>query len=34
MNGKVRIDRLDYIRIFNNNPRTYTHLLRVIKKIV
>ncbi|WP_405413844.1 NlpC/P60 family protein [Maribacter sp. Asnod1-A12] len=34
VNGKVRIDRLDHTGIFNNNLRTYTHQLRVIKKIV
>ncbi|WP_291961684.1 NlpC/P60 family protein [Maribacter sp.] len=34
VNGKVRIDRLDHTGIFNNDLRTYTHKLRVIKKIV
>ncbi len=34
VNGKVRIDRLDHTGIFNNDLRTYTHQLRVIKKIV
>ncbi len=34
VNGKVRIDRIDHTGIFNNDLRTYTHQLRVIKKIV
>ncbi|MDF4222532.1 NlpC/P60 family protein [Maribacter sp. M208] len=34
VNGKVRIDRLDHTGIFNNDLRTYTHKLRVIKKVV
>ena len=34
VNGKVRIDRIDHTGIFNNDIRTYTHQLRVIKKIV
>ncbi|TLP81872.1 NlpC/P60 family protein [Maribacter sp. ACAM166] len=34
VNGKVRIDRLDHTGIFNNDLRTYTHQLRVIKKII
>ncbi|WP_291967893.1 NlpC/P60 family protein [Maribacter sp.] len=34
VNAKVRIDRLDHTGIFNNDLRTYTHKLRVIKKIV
>lgn len=34
VNGKVRVDRLDHTGIFNNDLRTYTHQLRVIKKIV
>lgn len=34
VHGKVRIDRLDHTGIFNNDLRTYTHQLRVIKKIV
>lgn len=34
VNGKVRIDRLDHTGIFNNDLRTYTHQLRVIKKVV
>nr|WP_314558917.1 C40 family peptidase [uncultured Capnocytophaga sp.] len=31
--GKVRIDRLDHIGIFNNELRNYTHQLRLLKKI-
>ncbi len=31
--GKVRIDRLDQHGIYNNEARTHTHRLRVIKKI-
>ena len=31
--GKVRIDRLDQSGIFNEEKRTHTHKLRVIKKI-
>ena len=34
VNGKVRVDRLDHTGIFNNDLRTYTHQLRVIKKVV
>jgi len=34
LNGKVRIDRIDHTGIFNNDLRTYTHQLRVIKKII
>lgn len=34
VNGKVRIDRIDHTGIFNNDLRTYTHQLRVIKKII
>ena len=34
VNGKVRVDRLDHAGIFNNDLRTYTHKLRVIKKII
>jgi len=34
VNGKVRIDRLDHTGIFNTEQRSYTHKLRVIKKIV
>jgi len=34
VNGKVRIDRIDHTGIFNNDLRTYTHQLRVIKKVV
>jgi len=32
--GKVRIDRLDQTGIFNTENKTYSHKLRVIKKIV
>ncbi len=32
--GKVRIDRIDHTGIFNTKKRTYTHKLRVIKRIV
>jgi len=32
--GKVRIDRIDHTGIFNAETRTYTHSLRVIKKII
>jgi hypothetical protein len=32
--GKVRIDGLDHSGIFNYESRTYSHQLRVIKKIV
>jgi hypothetical protein len=32
--GKVRIDRLDHTGIFNNETKTHTHKLRVIKRIV
>lgn len=34
VNGKVRIDRIDHTGIFNNDLRTYTHQLRVIKKVI
>lgn len=34
VNGKVRIDRIDHTGIFNNDLRTYTHQLRVIKKMI
>ena len=34
VHGKVRIDRIDHSGIFNNDTRTYTHQLRVIKKII
>tara|TARA_R110002051_G_scaffold232889_2_gene294563 strand:- start:3697 stop:4449 length:753 start_codon:yes stop_codon:yes gene_type:complete len=34
VNGKVRIDRLDHTGIYNNDLRTYTHQLRVIKKVI
>lgn len=32
--GKVRIDRLDHSGIFNTEQKTYTHKLRVIKKLI
>ncbi|MGI9545949.1 MAG: NlpC/P60 family protein [Flavobacteriaceae bacterium] len=32
--GNVRVDRLDHTGIFNVEDRTYSHSLRVIKKIV
>jgi len=32
--GKVRIDRLDHTGIFNMESRSYTHQLRVIKRII
>lgn len=32
--GKVRIDRLDHLGIYNNDNRRHTHKLRVIKKII
>ena len=32
--GKVRIDRIDHTGIFNTETNTYTHKLRVIKKII
>lgn len=32
--GKVRIDRIDHTGIFNTETSTYTHKLRVIKKII
>lgn len=34
VHGKVRIDRLDHTGIFNYDTKTYTHQLRVIKKII
>lgn len=34
VHGKVRIDRLDHTGIFNNDLRSYTHPLRVIKQIL
>lgn len=34
VNGKVRIDRIDHTGIFNSDKGTYTHQLRVIKKII
>ena len=32
--GKVRVDRLDHIGIFNEELRNYTHQLRLLKRIV
>lgn len=32
--GKVRIDRLDHLGIYNIDTRRHTHKLRVIKKVV
>ncbi|MCK5440951.1 MAG: C40 family peptidase [Maribacter sp.] len=32
--GKVRIDRIDHTGIFNNDTKTYTHQLRVIKQLI
>lgn len=32
--GKVRVDRLDHLGIFNAETRKHTHKLRVIKKII
>ena len=32
--GKIRIDRIDHTGIFNSETRSYTHSLRVIKKII
>lgn len=32
--GKVRIDRLDHLGIYNTEQRRHTHKLRVIKKII
>ncbi|MDC6386645.1 hydrolase Nlp/P60 [Flagellimonas taeanensis] len=34
VNGHVRIDRLDHTGIFNTQEKSYTHKLRVIKKII
>ena len=32
--GKVRIDRLDHLGIYNAEQNRHTHRLRVIKKII
>lgn len=32
--GKVRVDRIDHTGIYNNELRTHTHKLRVIKRII
>ena len=32
--GKVRVDGLDHTGIFNYETRTYSHQLRVIKRII
>ena len=34
VHGKVRIDRIDHTGIFNSETRSYSHSLRVIKKII
>jgi cell wall-associated NlpC family hydrolase len=34
VHGKVRIDRIDHTGIFNNDTKTYTHKLRVIKQVI
>ncbi|EAR01863.1 NlpC/P60 family protein [Maribacter sp. HTCC2170] len=34
VHGHVRIDRIDHTGIFNNDTKTYTHQLRVLKKII
>ncbi|MBQ4819501.1 C40 family peptidase [Aquimarina sp. MMG016] len=32
--GKVRVDRIDHTGIYNNEKRTHTHKLRVIKRVI
>jgi hypothetical protein len=32
--GKVRIDRLDHLGIYNTETQKHSHKLRVIKKII
>jgi len=32
--GKVRIDRIDHTGIYNEEKRTYTHNLRVLKRVI
>jgi cell wall-associated NlpC family hydrolase len=32
--GKVRIDRIDHEGIYNDEEKRYTHLLRIIKRII
>ena len=32
--GKVRVDRIDHTGIFNGETKTYSHKLRVLKKII
>jgi gamma-D-glutamyl-L-lysine dipeptidyl-peptidase len=32
--GKVRVDRIDHQGIFNTETRSYTHKLRIIKKLI
>ena len=32
--GKVRIDKIDHQGIFNTETNTYSHRLRLIKKIL
>lgn len=34
VNGMVRIDRIDHTGIFNTQVKSYTHTLRVIKKVM
>ena len=34
VHGKVRIDRLDHLGIYNSEEKKHTHKLRVIKKII
>ncbi len=34
VHGNTRIDRLDHTGIFNTESRSYTHSLRVIKKVI
>ncbi|CEN47867.1 hypothetical protein CCAN11_1540007 [Capnocytophaga canimorsus] len=32
--GKVRIDRIDHVGIFNTEIRNYSHQLRMMKRII
>jgi hypothetical protein len=32
--GKVRIDRIDHLGIYNVDTQRHTHKLRVIKKLI
>jgi cell wall-associated NlpC family hydrolase len=34
VSGKVRIDMIDHVGIFNEDEQQYTHKLRVIKRII